>query len=249
MKKVLILVFLVSLDGTSMAGGSIIKRNFLVFPADSFLTHNVGDIELSVTNWGMVGYPRGFRFPKGGPNGLFWASFEVATDPNYVVDAMYNMENGVVIEDSHDWLALTPVDSIVPPRYLNQEFQTIYIDSGRSMNNPKGLRNRQYSLASSDPRWNSFVIVRNILKNTSTTAITGLYVGCQVDLDISTNGQQDWAKADITKRWAYQWRNTAPYTNLGIKLLEPRTEYNKASEGQHRCFNCCFWRTIDNKSR
>lgn len=165
---------------------------------------------------------RGFRYPRGGANYLFYASFLAGTDTGYVVDHMYNTAGGAVGPDSQDWLFLTQLDSLIPPRYLSQEFLGTYSDAGHPA--PKGLVISQYSLAAAAAPYNTFVIVRLTATNTGSNPINGLIGGLVCDFDISTNGASDLGAADTLRRAVYQ--NGQNGRVGGIKLLDPHQALN-----------------------
>jgi len=230
-RAITILAVLAVVAGTAMAGSSVGKRGpepATLFAAD-VLTHNVGNCELSVTDKGSVGFDtsaipqqgRGFRFPRNGPNYIFYASFLAGTDTGYVVDKYYNI-SGAPIGDSNDWKFIIQLDSIVPPRYLQQEFQGSYSDSGHPT--PKGLVFRQYSLAAAAAPYNNFVFVRLIARNTGSNPINGLIGAFIADYDVSTNGGNDIGSADTLRRAVYI--NGQNNRVGGVKLLEPRTALN-----------------------
>jgi len=225
-RAITILAILALVAGTAMAGSSVGKRGpepATLFAAD-VLTHNVGNCELSVTDKGAVGFDssgiphlgRGFRYPRNGANYIFYASFLAGTDTGYVVDKYYNT-SGAPIADSHDWQFITQLDSIVPPRYLQQEFQGSYSDSGHPT--PKGLVFTQYSLAAAAAPYNNFVFVRLIARNTGSSPINGLIGAFIADYDVSTNGGNDIGSADTLRRTVYQ--NGQNSRVGGVKLLEP----------------------------
>lgn len=225
-RTITILAVLALVAGTAMAGSSVGKRGpepATLFAAD-VLTHNVGNCELSVTDKGAVGFDssgiphlgRGFRYPRNGANYIFYASFLAGTDTGYVVDKYYNT-SGAPIADSHDWQFITQLDSIVPPRYLQQEFQGSYSDSGHPT--PKGLVFTQYSLAAAAAPYNNFVFVRLTARNTGSSPINGLIGAFIADYDVSTNGGNDIGSADTLRRAVYI--NGQNSRVGGVKLLEP----------------------------
>jgi len=232
MRVLTVLAVLALAAGTAMAGSS--AKGPGQAPADAltaadFMTHNAGNCELTVTDQGSVGFMasdqvqgRGFRYPRGGANFLFYASFLAGTDTTYLVDKYYNVIDGSVGPDSPDWRFLTQLDSLVPPRYLSQEFLGSYCDSGHTT--PKGLVVSQYSLAAAPAPYNTFVFVILTAKNNGSSPITGLIGGVICDFDISTNGQQDIGSADTLRRAVYI--NGQNSRVGGVKLLDPRSALN-----------------------
>jgi len=165
---------------------------------------------------------RGFRYPRGSANYLFYSSFLAGTDTTYLVDKYYNVINGSVGPDSPDWRLVTQLDSLVPPRYLSQEFLGSYCDSGHTT--PKGLVVSQYSLAAAAAPYNTFVFVILTMKNTGSNPINGLVGGLVCDFDISTNGANDLGAADTLRRAVFQ--NGQNGRVGGIKLLDPHAALN-----------------------
>ena len=217
--------------GTTWAGTSSdnsAKEQPQPFAAD-YLTHNAGNIEVTLTDQGSVGFMasdgtvgRGFRYPRNGPQFLFYSSFLAGTDTGYVVDKYYNTAGGAPGPDSPDWMFVTQLDSLVPPRYLSQEFLGSYSDSGHPT--PKGLVVSQYSLAAAAAPYNTFVFAILTAKNTGSNPINGLIGGLVCDFDISTNGQTDVGAADTLRRAVYL--NGQNSRVGGIKLLEPHSALN-----------------------
>ena len=230
-RAITIFAVLALVAGTALAEnsrGNTVKEQPRLFAAD-YLTHSAGNCELTLTDQGSVGFMasdqtvgRGFRYPRGGSNYLFFASFLAGTDTGYVVDHMYNTAGGSVGPDSQDWLFLTQLDSLVPPRYLSQEFLGSYSDAGHPA--PKGLVISQYSLAAAAAPYNTFVIVRLTGRNTGSNPINGLIGGLVCDFDISTNGASDLGAADTLRRAVYQ--NGQNGRVGGIKLLDPHAALN-----------------------
>jgi hypothetical protein len=230
-RAITIFTVLALVAGTAWAGnsrGNTVKEQPQPFAAD-YLTHNAGNIEVTLTDQGSVGFMasdqvtgRGFRYPRGGANYLFYSSFLAGTDSIYLVDKYYNVIDGSVGPDSPDWRFVTQLDSLVPPRYLSQEFLGSYCDSGHPT--PKGLVVSQYSLAAAAAPYNTFVFAILTAKNTGSSPLNGFIGGLVCDFDISTNGGTDIGSADTLRRAVYI--NGQNSRVGGVKLLEPRVAGN-----------------------
>ena len=157
----------------------------------SFVSHNVGNIEFGVSNFGTYGLgPAGFGsfFPIGGPgftynsgsNDLFEGGLLIATDAQHVSDGIRNS----IGEPDGDFRVL-PGGNIqidLLGSETAQKTKAVYDDSRAE--NPIGVSVRQFSYTFPEPENDDFVILRYILTNDNPFLLIGVYAGLYFDWDI-----------------------------------------------------------------
>ena len=158
----------------------------------SLVSHNVGNIEFGVSNFGTYGLGpagSGSFFPAGGPgfkynsglNDLFEGGLLIATDSLHVSDGIRNS----IGEPDGDFRVL-PGGNIqidLAGSETAQKTRSIFDDSRAE--NPIGISVKQLTYSFPETENDDFVILRYILTNDKPFSHTGVYVGLYFDWDIN----------------------------------------------------------------
>ncbi|MEO0253400.1 MAG: S8 family serine peptidase [candidate division WOR-3 bacterium] len=195
----------------------------IIGPAgQDFVDHNCGNILLTVTKWGSIGYlastqaqGNGCKYPiTDTTKRLFYGGFAIGTQMPYVIDRYYEA-NGI---DDDDWKETAQKVWMNEPYPPFSEYSVAkYSDSlGEQI---KGIICKQRGYAWNDPDGDDFIILEFVLKNCGIENITGLYAGIFLDWDISTSTYFDSGSVDGIRKMAYQY-----YGNIyiGSAILNPQ---------------------------
>lgn len=163
----------------------------------TFATHDEGEVRLTVTNFGGLGFYTGlhesgfgllgdgFRFPPESPNWLFHGGFLAGVAPDRLSD---DVPYGEDTQNSSDWFPLPGVELIEDRAFDGQRIVVEYDD--RHALRPVDLRVRQESFAFGDGDAADFVILQYVLTNLSSQSLSGLRVGLFTDWDLpGTQGE------------------------------------------------------------
>ncbi|MCK4528031.1 hypothetical protein KAW18_11735 [candidate division WOR-3 bacterium] len=182
--------------------------------------HDIGNTVLTVTRQGSIGYMSamsggvGWKYPSTGSNGLYVGSFACGTDINWVSDRFFNAPTG----EKADWVTTSSPDGLLRmgvSGYSEQNSIAIFDDSGNPTS--KGLLVEQIGWSWSNPGGDDFVILKYIIKNTSSSPINGLYSGIFLDLDI--NGSSDIGGVDTNRSLAFMVPSGGG-SYYGLRVLE-----------------------------
>lgn len=167
-----------------------VKLFFLVEPPSerSFVTHDAGLIDFSVSNFGTYGLGFGSFFPiggagfsfDGGPDDLFECGLLIGYDSAHISDGIRNP----VGEPDGDF-RVTPGGNIainLPGAGASQKTRARYNDSRAE--NPIGVSVRQMTYAFADPALDDFIIMRYLITNANPFFVGNIYVGLYLDWDI-----------------------------------------------------------------
>ncbi len=192
-------------------------------PPQDYADHTPGNIVLTVTKYGALGYMSsqgtqgsGCRYPSNSASHLYYGSFAVGTTYPYVIDRYYESSNG----DDADWVTLQDPDGRVfmnrpyPPYY--EYSQAIFSDAGAG-SLAKGLIVYQRGYTFNDNVGKNFVILEYTLYNSSANPINGLYTGLFTDWDIG-NASSNTGGVDTTRHLAYLYYST---TFMGTAIINP----------------------------
>lgn len=157
-------------------------------PTRAGLTHRTGTLEFTVSNYGTYGladdsyFPAGgdgFRF-MGGDNDIFEAGLLIGTGVEQVSDGVHN---GMTEPDGD--FAVAPGGDIrfVPPDDgVSEQSYSAFTDARAEV--PMGVSVEQHTYAFEYDPYRDFVILQYIIRNTSSTYLSNLYVGMFCDWDI-----------------------------------------------------------------
>lgn len=177
--------------------------------AGDFATHDRGEVRLSVTNFGGLGFYTGihqsgfvlrgdgFRFPPTSSNWLFHASFLAGTGRDRISD---DVPYGEDTQNASDWIPLFGFPIAVDETAGGQRIVASYDD--RKAPAPLGLQVRQESFAFAEPGEDGFVILRYMVTNTTDRRLEGLRFGLFADWDLPG----DASEPAETAGWASELR-------------------------------------------
>ncbi|HUP19810.1 MAG TPA: S8 family serine peptidase, partial [Gemmatimonadota bacterium] len=194
-----------------------------------FATHDVGQVRLSVTNFGGLGYytglhgrgfvleGTGFRYPPTSPNWLFHAGFLAGTGPARLSD---DVPYGEDTQGASDWIPLFGFPIRVDAAAGGQRISTAYDD--RKAFAPLGLEVRQESFAFADPEADDFVLVQYVITNRTSQAIGGLRFGLFADWDLpgASGLPSETAGWDPARRLGFVEGAVAGQPALGVMWLD-----------------------------
>jgi hypothetical protein len=183
--------------------------------------HDTGNVKLTVTSVGGIGYTdpaldpgSGMRFPKTAATSiLFHGSLLVANDSSYVVDRFFNLGSTA----DHDF---GTVESLERASVYNlQEYRCKLNDAGHPA--AKGLTIEQHTVASPDSGYKDFVIFFYEIENPTGSAVNGLYTGIWCDFDLGA-GTTNLTYTDTVRRavWIVPSASSDNPT-AGIEILGP----------------------------
>ncbi|MBD3334342.1 MAG: M6 family metalloprotease domain-containing protein [Candidatus Eisenbacteria bacterium] len=155
-------------------------------PVAHVADHDVGNLVLSVTDQGILGFlddsqseGSGFIFPAAGSNVLYLGSLWVSQCETYVANRDFGAD------PEQEWEVAGSPDGHVAVDTLgvsDQDIRSAYRDTGG--NDTRDLFVRQESWAWVNPPNDDFVIVRYFIHNEADTTQEDLYAGVLLDLDI-----------------------------------------------------------------
>jgi serine protease len=198
---------------------------FTLLVNPTFQTHNVGNVVVTMTNNGRIGFNDyyanmqgvGFIYPSSGVNHIFEGGLILGTSSTRLVNNI--RQNSQTVQDN-DFQARTIYQLQTPGVISHQDGYTWYSDSLAPATNRIGVRVDEYSYAFSDPNNDDYVIARYDITNISGSAISNLYIGLFFDWDIASYSTNR-TGYDGTRSLAYAWDNntpTAPY--IGVRALD-----------------------------
>jgi len=192
-------------------------------PGNDYITHDCGNVKLSMTRYGTLGYMSayapiagdGFCYPVASASHLFYGTFAVGNAATYCIDRYFK---GGTCDD--DWHTSSVPDGSMrmsePGPGSYDEYATgQFDDSGHPFF--IGLACEQSSWAYNDPTANDFVTVRYLLRNGGSATITNLYAALFMDWDVGV-ATSDQGSSDPVRKLTWLFQNT-PY--VGVAILDP----------------------------
>lgn len=195
----------------------------------TFATHDAGQVRLTVTNFGGLGYytglhdptfvlqGAGFRFPPASPNWLFHAGFMAGVAADRLSD---EVPYGEDTQNSTDWSVLPGFPLAVGEAAGGQRITAGYDD--RHATRPLGLTVRQESFAFGEPGEDAFVVVQYIFVNDTPGTLAGLRVGlfADWDLDDTDGAPSETAGWDPARRLGFVEGSQPGQPALGVVWLD-----------------------------
>ncbi|MCP4291027.1 MAG: S8 family serine peptidase [bacterium] len=210
----------------TVASGSFFERTYEIpwyVGLPDWRTHNVGNVYLTVTDQGIIGYMDqngttgdGMGYLDGN-SGLFLGSFWAGTDVNYICNRDFSGVPGNM--ETFEWeVSESPNGRVADlgSAASDQTFKAIFTDSGH--NSPKPLIVEQTSLAFSGYGENEFVILEYKMTNEGASDLNSLYNGVYCDFDIN-DSSANMGGTDATRNLTYMYSAGGPY--FGIALIGP----------------------------
>ncbi len=188
------------------------------------MDHDTGYCKLSVTCFGSIGFDNpqadlgsGFCYPKTAANSLFYGSFAMGTDANYVADRHFGQPASGPV--NNDLRAIDSLREIVPPQLGDEHFYATFSDAGHPT--PKNLRVVQNSYMSATSNYDDFVVLVYDIVNDGGSAVSNLYAGVFLDFDIGSSPATNQGASDTLRRLVYMRQVSSANPSVGVKILEP----------------------------
>jgi subtilisin family serine protease len=194
-----------------------------------YLTHDVGNVFLTVTDQGSIGFMddngtegEGFGLMATGTNFLFVGSLWGGTGQAYICNRDYSGTGAGA--ETFEWeVSVTPNGRCRDQGAgkSDQDYTAMFTDSGHA--SPKPIVVDQYSYAWSDTTYDDFVIITYVARNTGVTTVSDYHLGIFVDWDINTYDTNE-GDTDASRHLTYLYSTASNY--CGIALLYPHTHKN-----------------------
>ncbi len=208
-----------------------LKLYYVVEPktSRSFVTHNVGNIQFSLSNFGTFGLGAGSFFPiggsgfryNGGGDDLFEGGLMIGQNLTNVSDGVRNLGG----EPDGDFQVMPGGDiTFVTPKIgVTQESFARFSDSRAE--NPIGLEIEQNSYAFSNVLYQDFIILQFVITNRSGGSLSNLYVGLYMDWDVPTYNSNA-GGYELTDDFSWVAYNSSGVLSnyRGVKVLHPATD-------------------------
>ncbi len=207
-----------------------IKIYFLVEPktSRSFVTHNVGNIEFSLSNFGAFGFNalsvfpvvdgRGFRY-TGGPNELYEGGLLIGLDSLQISDGVFN----VAQEPDGDFQIMPGGDiRFVSPKIgVTQQTYAKFSDSRAE--NPIGLEVVQQSYAFDYGPYQDLLILRYLIRNNSGAAVNNLNVSIYMNWDVEPVWWNNVGGYELFDKFSWLATDSSGIimNYRGVKVLQP----------------------------
>lgn len=188
-------------------------------------THDVGDVYLTVTDQGILGYMiaqsdqgEGMGWLDG-PSELFVGSLWAGTSEAYVCNRDYPGDLEV-----EEWeVTLDPTGRVAVKESLlaDQVFEAAFNDAGHA--SPREVTVRLTSMANAADDLNDFIILEYTFTNNGVENLSPYYAGVFCDFDIDDSGANE-GGTDPGRSLVYLYADGGPY--YGIVLLGGSTPTN-----------------------
>ncbi|MBN1351990.1 S8 family peptidase [candidate division KSB1 bacterium] len=214
------------IDITAGGGSYQDWDHFYLTVSPTYATHEVGNVALSITGFGCLGYYDyaeggseltvgvGFQYPRGSANALFHGSVIVAGSAEKVSDCCYGNSQ----HNHYDWITSEGGELMMTAGVSDLDGSARYNDSNSS--NPIGVSVNQYSYSWSAAPDDDYVIVEYEVENSSAPPLSGIYVGLYMDWDIG-DAYDNETDYDAVSTCGYFWNPTSKY--YGICSLSPES--------------------------
>ncbi len=196
-----------------------------IMPAQALADHDTGYCKLTVSCFGSVGLDRpagqgaGFRYPKSGPNIMFYSSLAVGNGPDCVADRFFGRPWTLNLDQ--DFGIVDSLLNVIPATWGDQHYTGSFRDTTHL--ELAGLRVYQNSTQLADTAFDDFVVLMYDFRNQGADTLRNLYAGIFADLNLSVASNRDLCRTDESRRFAYIVSDTTRSLVAGIKVLEPRS--------------------------
>ena len=217
--------FQIQLSADELSGS--LNFEFMIgTPRYEWISHDVGNVKLTVTEQGAIGFyeldgpGEGFRYPKSSDNWLYHASFAAGNSKDFMNDRMYG--EGESHNKGKDWKVTSDPDGrVIIGRhdYSDQDSRATYNNDGNWWTDSE-LKVQQFGYAWKEK---DYVILKFVLINPDTSSLEGMYAGIMADFDMGPEQSpyNNSGGTDQTLNLAYM--KQAPdkdNPHIGIKLLK-----------------------------
>ncbi|MCC7431464.1 S8 family serine peptidase [bacterium] len=215
-------------------------EHFNAFTRPNFVTHNSGNLQLSVTDEGNVGHVEtagetggiGFIFNDDGKDLMYEGSMIIARSATQVADAARTSGTN---PQSADFIN-NGADIVMDENGLiaDQSTDVTFVTAPASPLTGLSIRQRTFSFSNAPD--DDYVILHYELTNTSNQTLTGVYVGYYFDWDVdNANYGTNQVGYDATNNLGYVFDNNFP-THAGISALTG-TNTHRAISNQNDLFD------------
>jgi serine protease len=218
----------------SMTDGSYTDSQlFSILISPTFATHNINNVEVTLTNKGRVGFldlsqSYGSGFVYAGGNQLYEGGLIIGYSSTKLVDVV---RNGLCNGCQDDDFSSTQVYNLITPGSISsQDGSTMFTDVSALSTNKIGLQINMYSYAFNSATDSNFVILRYDITNISGATITNLFAGLFFDWDILGIQSDYWnynrTTFDQLQNVGFAWNEGTPNTAYcGARAFEGLTSY------------------------
>jgi len=201
---------------------------FTVLINPTFATHDVNNVQVTLTNLGRIGYVdltntfgEGFVFGNG--NQLYEGGLILGYSSTKVVDNIRNTTSGGQDADFSSSL----IYSLTTPGIISaQDGYTAFTDASAPLANRLDVAIDMYSYAFTSQLDSDYVILRYDIRNTSGVQINGLYAGLFFDWDMLPDYSTNRTDYDPSRSLGYAW-DTIPANPVysGTRALDSAASY------------------------
>jgi hypothetical protein len=210
----------VTVKSVSNPEDSIVDTASVVVQPWDFADHDVGNLTLSVTDNGALGFlyeshraGSGLVYPADGTNLLWVGSLWVSQGDTYIANRDYEAD------PQKEWVVSFDPDGHAVPLPVGVSDQDVvarYTDDNAL--EPRSLFVRQHSLAWANAEDDDFAIIRYVIGNGGDVELDALRVGIFMDIDIGGSATNDEAATDTTRQLAYVHDPSSRH--VGVAALE-----------------------------
>ena len=197
-------------------------ESFTLLINPTFQTHNINDIQLTLTNNGKIGFfdfpnnTQGSGFIFNGVNYLFEGGLIIGTSPTKLVNVVRNPNN---VQDN-DFSSTTFYTLTTPGTISTQDGYTFFTDNSAPTANKIGVKIDMYSYAFTDAMDKRYIITQYNIKNTTANILNNLYVGQFFDWDVD-NYAANKTVYDATRSTTYAWdTSNTNSVYIGVRALD-----------------------------
>jgi serine protease len=195
----------------------------------TYATHDINDIELTLTNNGRLGFydfpdnTQGVGFIFHGVNDLYEGGLIIGTSDTTIVDVVRN--DSPLGEQDQDFVSNNFYTLTTPGLVSQQDGWTTFTDSGAAPANQIGLQVSMYSYAYSDLVNSKYLLLRYDIKNKGAIQLTNLYAGIFLDWDLG-DFSGDVSRYDATRSLGYCFDSSRQdNAYVGIRALDSAASF------------------------
>jgi serine protease len=206
---------------------------FWVLINPTYATHNVNNLQVSLTNISRVGFvdlnnTSGVGFVYGGENQLYEGGLMIGYSASKLVDVVRNDTCNTC--QNHDFSSQQVYNMTYPGSFSAQDGSASFSDSLANPINKIGISVEMYSYAYTTVDDSNYVILRYDITNKSGAVIDNLYAGLFMDWDITGYQAEYWKFNRTTFQqdmdMGYAWNSgDATTVYCGVRALEGAGAY------------------------
>ena len=196
--------------------------------------HDNGQVVLTITNFGTLGYfdytrergvGEGMRYPKNGLTSLFHGSLMVGVGPDRVSDCAY----GDSAMSRYDFVSLEPGFIVQNMEDGSQESHARFVDDRATL--PIDVEINQSNYSYSEHPDDDYVILSYNVINRGRQTLDSVYIALFLDWDvIRADGNICWWNGDDAIGWMEY--ETGDFPAFGAALLDCETSFHAAIDNQ-----------------